>query len=274
MKKKVAFQKEIEFPTMIGEVSAISLEHNLKFVDESSVEGELLLSGKYKLTEASRLEEDFSYKIPTEIALSERLDLSTAKIDIVDFYYEITNDATLNCNIELLVDGVELIDLVEDKEIVSDGDVREVEIVEEVRECDGDSKEMKEIELPKIEKEGNNEIKKSSKIEEIKEISEKKEIVNEKAIQEEKEEIKEKNEMVEDTNIQEKEVVESDNSLFINLKEEKETYGTFLVYIVRQNESINTIIEKYNTNIEEIEKYNNLSELNIGTKLIIPILND
>ena len=77
--------------------------------------------------------------------------------------------------------------------------------------------------------------------------------------------------------LQEKEEIietESSNSLFINLKEEKETYGTFLVYIVRQNESINSIIEKYNTNIEEIEKYNNISELNIGTKLIIPILND
>ncbi len=35
---------------------------------------------------------------------------------------------------------------------------------------------------------------------------------------------------------------EKESSLFINLKEEKETYGTFLVYIVRQNESINSII--------------------------------
>ena len=32
MKKKVAFQKQIEFPTMIGEISAISLEQDLHFV--------------------------------------------------------------------------------------------------------------------------------------------------------------------------------------------------------------------------------------------------
>lgn len=244
MKKKVAFQKEIEFPTMIGEVSAISLEHNLKFIDESSVEGELLLSGKYKLTEASRLEEDFSYKIPTEIALTEKLDLDTAKIEITDFYYEVANEDTMVCNIELLIDGVEIVELEETLE----------EVEEMARECDGDGKEMKEIELPKIEK--NEEDKEAegleNKREDIKEEVEKKVVVK----KEEKIEV-------------EKEV----KSLFANLAEDQETYGTFLVYIVRQNESINSIIEKYNTSIEEIEKYNDLNDLSIGTKLIIPIIN-
>ena len=145
MKKKVAFQKEIEFPTMIGEISAISLEHDLHFIDESNVEGSLLLTGKYKLTEASRLEEDFSYKIPTEIALTEMIDLNTAKIEIIDFYYEIKNDDTMICNIELELEGVEII------EVESDDDMRTS--VEEERECDGDDKEMKEIEIPRIEKE-------------------------------------------------------------------------------------------------------------------------
>ena len=64
MKKKISFEKKIEFPTMIGEVTTVSLDHNLKFIDESNVEGDLLLTGKYKLTEASRLEEDFKYNIP------------------------------------------------------------------------------------------------------------------------------------------------------------------------------------------------------------------
>lgn len=254
MKKKVAFQKEIEFPTMIGEISAISLEHDLEFIDSSNVEGSLLLTGKYKLTEASRLEEDFSYKIPTEIALSEKIDLGTAKIEIVDFYYEIKNDDTMICNIELEVDGVEIIELEEKEEILEE--VRSSTLEE--RECDGDSKNMKEMELPKIEKEEKDE-NIEVKMEENKEVSKKEEIMDIKE-SEEKEEI-----MVKE---------EKESSLFINLKEEKETYGTFLVYIVRQNESINSIIEKYNTNIEEIEKYNNLNDLNIGTKLIIPILND
>lgn len=245
MKKKVAFQKEIQFPTMIGEISAISLENELKFVDGSNIEGNLLLTGKYKMTEASRLEEDFSYKIPTEIALTEKLDLNTSKVEIVDFFYEINNEDTMICNIELLIDGVEIIEVDEIEELDRSSD--------EERECDGDKKEMKEIEIPKIEKVETIE-KENNK--EIISREEKKEIIKEEIISKEE-------------NISTKE-----SSLFINLGEEEETYGTFLVYIVRQNESINSIIEKYNTNIEEIEKYNNLNDLNIGTKLIIPILND
>lgn len=257
MKKKVAFQKEIEFPTMIGEVSAISLEHNLKFVDESSVEGELLLSGKYKLTEASRLEEDFSYKIPTEIALTEKLDLDTAKIEITDFYYEIANEDTMVCNIELLIDGVEVVELEETSE-----DNEEIEKMnrEMDRECDGDSKETKEIELPKIEKE------------ESAQIIEEKETETE-VLENKREEKKEEIEKMETVKKEEKIEVEKEvKSLFANIADDQETYGTFLVYIVRQNESINSIIEKYNTSVEEIEKYNDLNDLSIGTKLIIPII--
>ena len=48
MKKKISFDKKIDFPTMIGEICSISLEQDLKFIDESSVEGNLLLSGKKK----------------------------------------------------------------------------------------------------------------------------------------------------------------------------------------------------------------------------------
>ena len=214
MKKKVTFEKSIEFPTMIGEVSEISLDHKLKFVDESSVEGHLLLTGKYKMTEASRLEEDFNYEIPCEIALTEKLDLNTTNVEISDFYYEIENENTLVCHIELLVEGLELLD--------------EEEVVLE-RECDGDKVEEKEIELPIIE--------------------------------EEKEEIVE-------------EPVETINSLFSNLDDENDKYGTFVVYIVRQNETINSIIEKYHTTIDELEKYNDLKEINIGTKLIIPLINE
>lgn len=273
MKKKVAFQKEIEFPTMIGEVSAISLEHDMHFVDESNIEGNLILSGKYKLTEASRLEEDFNYKIPTEIALTEKLDLNTSNIEITDFYYSIENDDIMVCNVELVIDGVELIEIEEELE--------ERDVVLEERECDGDVKAVKDIELPKIEKEAKNEIKESNKSEKVEEVSKKEEVATSKTIFEKEEKVVEKTkektimtDVLEEDKETDKSSKEEGNSLFINLKEEKETYGTFLVYIVRQNESINTIIEKYNTSLDEIEKYNNLNDLNIGTKLIIPILND
>jgi hypothetical protein len=256
MKKTVSFEKKIDFPTMIGEVCAISLEDNLKFIDESNIEGNLELVGKYKLTEASRLEEDFNYKIPVEIALTEKLDLNTAKVGIADFYYEIENDDVMICHIELAVEGLEIIDVLDE----------DVGIDE--RECDGDSLIDKEIELPKIEK--------------VEESLEEKETItnidkdNDKdndteVITEEKEEVT--LETVEDKGEDIITTEEDNQSLFFNTTLE-DTYGTFLVYIVRQNETINTILEKYHTTIEEVEKYNDLTNLGIGTKLIIPILND
>lgn len=224
MKKIVTFEKEIEFPTMIGEISEIDLDQDLKFIDENSIGGDFLLRGKYKMTEASRLEEEFNYKIPIDISLTEKLDLNTTNIEIIDFYYEIENDNTVVCHIELSIEGLEIIDEVEDNDIV------------EERECDGDLLEEKEVEIPVLE--------------EVKEES------------------------VEDDFIEDNESSEVINSLFSNLNDENDTYGTFVVYMVRQNETLNTIIEKYHTSIEEVEKYNDIKDISIGTKLIIPLIHE
>lgn len=241
MKKSVTFEKNINFSTMIGEITAISLEKNLDFIDSSTIEGELILSGKYKLTEASRLEEDFNYKIPIEITLTEKLDINTVNIEIVDFNYEIIGEDTINCKIELLIEGLEIIDISD-----NDEDVRCCEM--EDRECDGDLVVEKEIEIPILEKKEEGDVAAKKKDEEVVDKS----IAEEEL---EKETKKEK-------------------TLFIDVDDEEETYGTFVVYIVRQNETINSIIEKYNTSLEEIEKYNDIKEMGIGTKLIIPLLNE
>ena len=215
MKKTVTFKKRIELPNMIGEITAISLDKDLSFIDQENINGNLILSGKYKLTEASRLEEEFSYKIPMDITLTNKIDIETGNIEIVDFTYDLINSLEIECDIELLIEGEEI----EEEELDS----------VDVRECDD---EIKEIELPSIEKE--------MELEEI--------------IDEERD--------------------ENTTSIFTNLDEDLETYGTFIVYMVRGDETINSIIEKYNTTIEELEKYNEIKDLQKGNKLIIPVLND
>ena len=234
MKKKVTFEKKINFPTMIGDISSISLEPYLKFIDSSNVDGYLLLSGTYKMTEASRLEDEFRYEIPIEIALTEVLDLNTVKIDISDFTYEIQDEDILLCHIELLVEGLEKI---------------EEEVLEEDRECD-DKPVEKEIEIPRIEPV--DEVKSQNRHDDVIEIEE-----------------------VESSDKQNEEnISQSVNSLFLNFDMQQETYGTFLVYIVQQNESIHSILEKYHTSLEEVEKYNDLSNMTIGSKIIIPLLDE
>ena len=224
MKKKINIEKRVDFPTMIGEITAISLDHDLKFIDNLNVNGDLILSGKYKMTEASRLEEEFLYKFPIEIALTEKLDLNTTKIEISDFYYEIENDDIMKCHVDLDIEGLEVVDFCDD--------------LFEERECDGDKN--KEVEIPKKE-------------------------VIEPPVEEERHDEEEIEELIED---------KKEEINIMNFDDENETYGTFVVYIVRQNETVNSILEKYNTTIEELEKYNDLKNINIGTKLIIPILKD
>ena len=117
-------------------------------------------------------------------------------------------------------------------------------IEEEVRECDGDLKPEEVIELP----------------------------------MQEKEKVEEK--MIPDTNDQkEQETTEQSNaenvgSLFSSFKDSDETFATYSVYILRQEETIQTLIEKYHTTKEELEDYNDLSNLTIGTKIIIPTKNE
>ncbi|MBQ3306815.1 MAG: LysM peptidoglycan-binding domain-containing protein [Bacilli bacterium] len=226
MNKNIKIQKTIPFPKMIGEITAISLEKSIENVSSDSISGKLILSGKYKTTTASQIEEDFYFELPFDIHFTENLDVDSIQLEITDFVYEITDTDSMNCDIELNVEGIELLD---------------------DRECDGDPIEEKEIEFPHIE--------------EINVIEDKNEL--KKTIDPERDEDLE-------------EVIEEDDgtSYIFGVNEKNEVYGTFIVYIAQENETLNQIIEKFHTSLEEIEKYNNIKEITSGTKIIIPYPNE
>lgn len=255
MKKTISVNKNVEFPTMIGEITAISLDQNLKFTDQSNINGDLIVYGKYKMTEASIIEEDFEYKIPIEILLTEKLVLNTTKIEIDDFYYEIENDDSLKCYIDIKIEGIEEIEEIPNETILSTNEdifyeenssmrneniqenqsnsinskTEQIEIENTancIRECDGEKIEQQEI----IQAESN-------KIDNLK-------------------------------------IEEGMGSLFSSFKDSDETFSTYSVYILRQDETIESIIDKYKTNKEELEKYNDLTNLSNGTKIIIPNSNE
>ena len=62
-------------------------------------------------------------------------------------------------------------------------------------------------------------------------------------------------------------------NLFENI-DNSDTYVTYYVYIVKEQDTIDSIMKKYNIDKESISLYNNLEEIKPGMKLIIPNKNE
>lgn len=314
MRKVISFDKELEFKTMIGEITSISLDQDLSFQDDSTVSGELVVSGKYKLTAASRLEDDFLFHLPMEIVLTERLDSKTRNVTIEDFRYEVEDNDILLCHIDLLVEGVEIIDDIESDS--SDSDIRETtgssasEIVDSSHDA-GIKSELSEEELrpvevtdivTPIESTFSTPVVSSQREEPFMDIvpaissnASDKSIdvdvdisvnnnvtdtadtntnvntntnINSSAIANSS-----SNAIIETADTKDlKDQNESDGvgSLFSSFKDSDETFATYSVYIFRANDTIEMIMDKYQVTKEELESYNDLSSLTIGSKVIIP----
>ena len=52
--------------------------------------------------------------------------------------------------------------------------------------------------------------------------------------------------------------------------DDTENYVTYKVYIVREEDTVETIMTKYNISKDKLELYNNIENINKGDKLIIP----
>ena len=102
---------------------------------------------------------------------------------------------------------------------------------------------------------------------EVEEVVEEKEEVREAVVEESfKEEEKEERCIESET----EDMGEKINSLFSNFSKDSEVYVTYNVYIVRDGDTLESILDKYNVELDELKKYNDLSELKLGDKLIIP----
>ena len=80
MHEIVSFSKEIEFKNMINKITSISLEHTLMLENGFNIRGDFIVSGTYKMTAATRLENDFSYKIPVDIEVDDKYNIENAEI--------------------------------------------------------------------------------------------------------------------------------------------------------------------------------------------------
>lgn len=197
MKKIISVNKDLEFRNNLAEVTSISLEHDLK-LENGNISGDLLIAGSYKMNDTSINVENFDFKIPIDIEISERYNLDKLTIDIDDFFYEVIDNSSLKVAIDIALDNIE-------------------EIKEEIKEEVIDVKPFPMLEAEEDRME-----------------------------------------------------VNDVKSLFDTFDESTETYATYKVCIVKEGDTTESILLKYNVTKELLEQYNDLSELKIGDKLIIP----
>ena len=60
------------------------------------------------------------------------------------------------------------------------------------------------------------------------------------------------------------------NTIFDSFEDKDDVYVTYNVHIYRENDTIDSIINLYKTTKEKLEEYNDLSNITLGSKIIIP----
>ena len=235
MKQIIPFVNDVNLDTKISEITSIALEHNLQMENSDSIVGVFIISGKYKINEISVNEEVFEKEIPFDITLDDKYDASKVTIDIDDFYYEIVNEEFLRVHIDVLVDNLVYAKKEKEERCIEDEDITDIiPKSENIKEKESDDNTMDD--LIKDEK-----------------VSEDKEVM--KVEEDERKE----------------EISDVASEISSNLLLEKEQYVTYKVHIIRDDETIDMVMEKYNVTREELEKYNSLDNITIGTKIIVPV---
>lgn len=260
MKKIIPFEKELLFKTSVNEITAISLEHNLDLSNEDTISGNFIITGEYKITEASIQKESFSFELPFDIALGTRLNTKECVIDIDDFNYKLKDSNTLYVKIDLYIEGEE--------EPIPEREETEEKITQELPDREAQSPE--EPEEVKEEVDQLEEPRTVNIVKDLPKMASEVNIMSNKAdITPEDTTINNNVNTNTNVNTDKEENTNTLSSIFNDLSD-NETYATYRVYIVKEDDTVDKIIEKYGVDKDKLELYNNLSEIKPGDKLIIP----
>ena len=118
----------------------------------------------------------------------------------------------------------------------------------------------------KLDEESEDEVLNAIEEEAVTEVEE----VNEDTIIEKEKEEKESETMGEDQESMEKDVTEKEINSIIGSFEETSDYYKYKVYIMRSEDTIESVAIKYNVSLNDLSEYNNLSNINVGDKIIVP----
>ena len=230
MKQIIPFKKELPFKTKVSEITSISLERELEVLDDGIVSGVFHITGDYKMNEGSINREKYSFDLPFDITLDPRYDINTVNADIEDFYYDVINEDTLKVNIDLFIEAEYL---PEEPKVVEEVDVTE-EKTDDMRTNEEEREDIVEEDIkediPQVEE---------VKVTEVNDAQDR-----------------------DDT-------VDIGKDLFSNL-DNTETYTTYYVYIVKDDDTVEKILTKYEITKEDFENYNDINNIKAGDKVIIP----
>lgn len=263
MKKVIPFTKEIDFKTMISKITSISLEHTLRVESDNLISGYFIVDGTYKMTQASQIDEEFSYKIPVDIEIDKKYDVSDITLDIDDFKYQVLDEDKLKLDISLCIDNLEEKNISDDRaddENLDNLFLEESQNIDlEIKPNDDENEDYIETTTFDDIEDNDNDICENDLCEENESSyvstndSNNIEIVNENTF-----------------NNSKANTSENVGSLFSSFKDSSETFKTYYVYIVKEEDTLDSILSKYKMDKDSLLEYNDLSDIKAGSKIIIP----
>ena len=238
MKSVIPFTKELDFNAKVNEITSISLEREFE-VEDGSVDGNLFVSGDYKSHEISVNVIPFSFKIPFSIEIPDNIKKDSVTIEISDFAYDMIDESKIKVNIELELEGEEEAVYEEKEESQVNVDSEEIiKMLEEEKENERDEKNNMEKE-----NERNDSVDSEENVES--------------RIPVQNEQLKNDNE----------------NLILQSVNNDNE-YTTYHIHVYKDGETIETICTMYNSNMNILADYNDLTNITPGDKLIIPSENE
>lgn len=269
VKKIIPFRKDLEFNTPLYEVTSISLEHHLTKKTDTLISGNFIISGDYKQTESSENKDPFNFTLPFDIALATKIDLDDMLLDVDDFYYE-TGKNTLKVNIDLLLDATEIGEPEKEKEDRENINGKDTESIDSNIYNDNEASRVPDefndvnYKKPQLENLPNSLDNSGVSLDDIQNDNFMDSINNDNVSDNGTSNIVNSN-----ININENQNINENNNLFASF-ETADTYTAYRVYLIKEDDTIDTILKKYNVTKDDLSAYNDLSDIKYGDKIIIP----
>lgn len=260
MKENLKIEKELLFKNNIKDITSISLDNDYK-INKQQITGNFIINGEYKIHEISINKEKFNFKIPYSYEINNDIDTSTVKVDITNFTYDYKKDELL-VNIEYKITGDRKdVLLFDDEESLDDFLKRnEVEVISD--RIDNIKKEIDKVNNNELKKENDDEKEDKNEKIEIKESTSDEINKEEKDLETIKDEIR-GNSDTENEAVTEKDIINNINNV-------QDKFITYKVYKLKETDTLESIVMKYHTTIDELKEYNDLSNIKINDKIIIP----